>query len=279
MTNVGAQVVDWRTQFTALDPHLKGLGGVIQVRVGSDSPSSAFARALRHKMSKEQWPFPWTSVQIDRSNASTHYVSDIIGQILKSIGRVAETTRQSPVSIGIGQGIKARAGNVNIHDIEVSITQDEPAVNKINADIRRLCEILPDYLKTRRLALLIMNSHEYSRSEIALIRRTMWDDALEGLIDHGLLVLDFSNTALIPDVSIWPPDPLLAIELPAKYDDYSRQAAREDLSEIALEAGLVTTPDQAAGFAEALLMTSHNIRDMYAGLALCVLAPGTANGS
>src|SRR5580704_18026136 len=90
MTDIAARIIDWRSQMSALEPHLKGLGGVIQIRLGNDSPGSAFARALRFAMKDGEWPFPWSSVQIDYENTNTHYISDMVQQIRKTAELVVE---------------------------------------------------------------------------------------------------------------------------------------------------------------------------------------------
>jgi hypothetical protein len=110
-------------------------------------------------------------------------------------------------------------------------------------------------------------------AELARIRRTIWDDALDSLVDQGLLLIDFSDPQRITDPALWPPDPCLAVDLPDKYDNSSREVAIVDLAQIVYEDGIVSTADQAKGFAQAILMTSYNIRDMYARLSLCFILP------
>src|SRR6266480_3655632 len=183
MTDIAAKIIDWRSQMSALQPHLEGLGGVIQVRLGNDSPGSAFARALRFTMKEEGWPFPWSCVQIDYENASTHYVSDIVRQIRKTAGLVVEASDISrQVTIDVGKDIKAR-GNVDIHDVNIAVESNQDSAVQFESYIQRLCDALRQELTSRRIALLFMNSHEYSRAELARMRRTIWDGALDGLVD------------------------------------------------------------------------------------------------
>jgi hypothetical protein len=270
MTAIRDRVIDWRSQMAALQPYLKGLGGVIHIHVGINSPGSAFAKALCTLMKDGQWPFPWRSVQFDYNDASTHYAFDIIRQIAKSTGIPATSAgMEQPHAIAIAKDIRA-GGNVNIENINVTV---ESSRLQAGYDIDKLCDALREQLATQRVALLFMNSHQYNRPELARMRRTIWDGALEELINHGLLLLDFSEPQQISDPTLWPPDPCLVIELNDKYDAISRRAAGEDLAQIAYEEGLVTTPEEAEGFAKAMLMTSYNIRDMYARLALCLIEP------
>jgi hypothetical protein len=277
MTTLSASVIDWRAQMTTIEPYLKGLGGVVHVRVGNDSPGSAFSRALRSRMREEQWPFQWTSVQVSRDNASTHYALDIVRQIQQKTGYESQPVKEiGELTAGVGTHIKA-GGNVDIHGINITL---EPGINApvdSGQEVRQLCAWLGQELETKRIALIFMNSHEYSEQELRALRKAIWDGAFDRLLAQGLVLFDFSDPQRAPDLALWPPEPSAAIDLPDKYDNEARIAATEDLAKIAYEKGVVTSEEQAKGFAQAILMTSANIRDMYSRLALVVVVPRPRN--
>jgi hypothetical protein len=275
MTAIADQIIDWRSQLAALDPYLKGLGGVVHIRLGQESPGSAFARALRSAMRTGSWPYPWSAVQIDYGDPNTHYISEVVSQIRISTGlQLPQPDTPAPeVSVGIGTDIKAR-GNVTVKDINVVVGSDRETPASLAANIDQLCTALRDLMTHRRVALIFMDSHQYARRELTGIRRILWESKLESLIEHGLLVLDFSNPQSAADSDIWPPDPCLAIDLQDKYDDSSRASAAEDIAKLARDNGFAQSAEEAKGFAEGILLTSYNIRDMYARLGLCVAARG-----
>jgi hypothetical protein len=214
-------------------------------------------------------------VQIDYGDPNTHYISEIVSQIRTSTGLQfpKPDIPGSEVSVDIGTDIKAR-GNVTIQDISVVVGTDRETPTVLAANIDELCTALQDHMTNHRVALIFMNSHQYARRELTYIRRFLWEGKLESLIEHGLLVLDFSNPQSAADTDLWPPDPCLAIDLQDKYDENSRASAAEDIAKLARDNGFAQSTEEAKGFAEGILMTSYNIRDMYARLGLCIAARG-----
>lgn len=279
MTGVAAYCLDWRSQFAALDPYFRGAGGVIRIHAGPGSPSSIFAKVLRHKLATVTSPYRWSSVQIDPLNANTHYLPDIVRQIEKSVGIPAPGHARVP-AVSIGNGVNA-GGSVTIRDVDISVMYDDyDRSAQEDARIAHLRRSLSETLKTQRVALLFINSHLADIRNLTEVRHRLWDEALAALVAEGLLVLDLSDPLrLAGRVAIWPPDPSLVLDLPDRYDSETRTHALQDLTEIALEQGWFGTGQEASASAKMLLATSVDINSAYASLTLALAGLGVRHGS
>jgi hypothetical protein len=265
--------IDWRSQFSALRPYLEGAPGVVHVHAGPGAPSSAFARVLRSRLEHETWPFQWITVQIDPSNANTHYVSDIVAQI----GKTAELALQpiapsQPLPVTVGSDIKAR-GNVVVSNVDVTLNQDDfDRSVREDARVETLCQALRALMGTRRLALIFLQTHSSDGASLTNLGRKLWDGRLSRLASVGLLVIDIFDPGAMADKSpAWPPEPNLVVGLPDRFDAEAQQAAKEDLVALALAEGWFPTEAEAVASAETMLATSQDVRSLYAGIALATI--------
>jgi hypothetical protein len=258
--------IDWRPQLRDLEPYFADRGGVVRVRVSDASPASTFSKTIRQLMVGGQWPRPWRCVQIDASNANTHYLEDIVAQLERSLELGPDTA-----SLGAGGGVQVgtqiKAETVVISNVEISSQEDDyERVLRSRARIDRVADAVQERLETERIALLFLNSHMYDRATLSRFRSLLWDERLQDLVEIGLLLIDISDPSCGcgPD---WPPDPDLLLDLPERFDETSRLHAHADLAKLALDTETVANAGEADVFATTLLDTSDTIRDMYAGLA------------
>lgn len=276
MTPIPARRLDWQPQFAVLRPYFEGRGGIVHVHAGSTSPVSAFARVVRGQLAADEWPFKWSTVQIDPSNASTHYVADIIVQIRKNVKLSLTNAYRQPVTINVGNENEAD-GNVTVSNVDIDIAYDEYGQSELESErIDHLCASLKVVLETRRVALIFVDTHKSDANSLTSLGRKLWEGALDNLTQGGLLVIDIFDPALFGGgVYAWPPDPDLIVQLPDRYDDQSRTHALSDLASIALDEGWFLTYEEARAFAATVLATSDDVRDVYARLARAVAGFGT----
>ena|ERR1022692_2444549 len=275
MTLVPARRVDWKSQFSALRPYCEGRGGVVHIHAGPTSPTSAFARVVRAQLAADVWPFKWSTVQIDPTNASTHYIPDIIAQINKNVRLSLAEANQRPVTINIGNENDA-GGNVIVSDIDIDFGSDGYGQSELESKrIDHLCVSLKAVLETRRVALIFVETHKSDANSLTRLGRKLWEGALGDLTQSGLLVVDIFDPALLAHRTYaWPPDPDLILQLPDRYDDQTRSEALADLASIALDESWFPTYEEAKAFALTVLAMSDDIRDIYARLGRVVAGLG-----
>jgi hypothetical protein len=270
--------LDWKSQFEGLQTFLDGDGGVVHVYAGQGAPAFVFAKMLRKELAAQtNRRKSWLSMQIDPSSANTHYVSDIVSGICRTSHLTLDHRGGSPALINVGNGIKTGGGDVSIRDIYIGLDADPMDMLMREADlIQAMCEALSKKLRTQRLALILVNSHENELDNLTGLSKYIWDDALEKLIGSGLLLIDIFNPARQASrSSTWPPKPDLILDLPDRYDRESHESAKQDLVRIALEERLHERQDQAVIFADTLLALSDDVSDTYAHLAVALARLGT----
>lgn len=278
MSGQEGYIVDWREQMSRLEVYLDQRGGVVHIRIGRDSPTSAFVKALRLTMHDDQWSHPCKSVQIDNSNASTHYLADIVLQLARAIDLdLGSFEREEKGPIEVAKDIRA-GGDVHVHDISVSVGEDEfDARLREHKRTERLLDAIESYLGERRLAIIFYESHLHDRKQLSAFRTKVWNEGLERLVSHGLLLVDCSDpTHSSHQDGTWPPGPDCSIDLPDMYDASARTHATDDLADIAIAQGIYDSESEAIAFAETLIAASPNIRELHAGLARALL--GLASG-
>lgn len=160
MIRAPARRLDWKAQFSALTPYCRGLGGVVHVHAGSTSPVSAFARVVRDHLGADEWPFKWSTVQIDPADASTHYLPDIISQIRKNVGLNRVEADRRSVIINVGNENDA-GGNVVVSNIDIDVAYDEYGKSAQESErVDQLCASLELVLETQRVALIFVDTHK-----------------------------------------------------------------------------------------------------------------------
>ncbi|MGL5824085.1 MAG: hypothetical protein ACRCYU_04505 [Nocardioides sp.] len=266
MTKASGWKIDWREQLSeilALRDH--GAGGVVHIHAGAESPKAAFARVLRGELSSSSHDRSWRTVQIDPDNSNTHYLTDIVQQVSKSTGVSLVIPSSSP-TVQVANNLEA-GGALLIKDVTINAGLGASAVTYVEA----LCESLRKLLPTRRVAIIFMNTHQYSVSDLDRMMSVLWIDALENLVPLGLVVVDiFDPVEMACKNSSWPPDSTILLDLPSAYDDRSRIAAVEDIATLTLEKGMCKSSEQAEVFANAIVTSHQDIRSVHAGFTLAV---------
>jgi hypothetical protein len=259
-------VIDLRSQVARLRPFLDDRGGVVHVRTREGAPASVFARVLRLVMLEAGWKH----VQIEPSNPNTHYLSDILIQIMDTCGIPlgGQGGKDALVSVNIGTGIDA-GGNVDVSDIDVTVVGDSfENARRERERVQSVAVGLSQVLARSRVALIFIRTHESPASIVRAVRARLWDDALAPLIDEGLLLVDISDPErMTVDPATWPPPPDIAFDLPvALVDDDDRDVAANDIARILLDEQLLASEREAVASGRALVASAVSIADLYASV-------------
>ena len=259
--------IDWREQFTSLDPFLAiRRGGVIHIDARSEAPVSAFARVLRARV--RDGCDGAIAVQIDPLNSNTHYLRDVVSQIARSASIGLEPMHPDRnVVVNVGTDIKSR-GDISLSNIEIALNGLDEGPEITLEAIPHLTLGLRKVLRQRKVVLIFVNSQLWSTTDLRRINEHLWQDALSSLIDEGLVVINIGELAETQercDGWLMPPD--LVLSLPAEYDNTSKAAALEDLVRIASDASLFESEMEVAVFARTLV-SSLSVRELHAKLAV-----------
>jgi hypothetical protein len=267
-TTPSVRLIDWRTQFTALEPFLSTDGGVVHILAAADAPTFLFSKALRLWMDTTPWPRRWRIGGINPLRPTTHYLEDIVlhleqtlelAPLNEPVGRL--------VRIEVARDIRARRGDVVIRDNAIHVNDD---VN-LGYGLRRRIDRLADSIRSEsgsRLAVICVNSHDHSPESLRSLRDQVWDGVLAPCVDSGLLLIDIGDGQRHSEY--WPPPPNVVIDLPSRYEGAARADAEHDLAALALAERRYGTEPEAETFAKTLLDVSHNVRNLHANLATCL---------
>lgn len=253
--------INWRSELAQLDRFLSKEGGVVHIRTTTESPSSAFAKALRSRMEYGTWGRPWQTVQIDSNNAATHYLCDIVHQFERTLGIDSSHITNANAAVTIGSNIVA-GGNVEISDVHVHIshngTQLHDRAEQINSFIANTSE-------DQRLGIIILDADKEDSRELSGFRPILWDKRLENRVPNGLLLIAFiGHNGNVPD---WLPDADEVIDLPTLYSDESARNAIEDLKNFFILHQLLPTEDEANAFARAMVSGNPKPKELHANFA------------
>lgn len=267
MTQPEVPSIDWRFQLSGLEAYLDEYGGIIHVEAPANSPASIFSKVVRHLMSSDRWELPWRHVLLDSRNASTHYLDDIIAQIVDSLGLDLDDAASNGGGVRVANDI--RAERVEISDVNISFAEDEyTRSTRSMARIDRLIEAISERLKTERIALILLNAHAYDKATLSRFREKLWDRGLAELTSAGLLLINISDSN-IGCGDDWPPEPISRVlDLYERYDPTAEIEAAADLEKLALDEQLAANAGEAKIFAKLLISDSdRKVRDVYANLA------------
>lgn len=253
--------INWRSELAQLDRFLKKDGGVVHIRISSDSPSVVFAKALRSRMTYEPSGMPWQTIQIDGDNAATHYLVDIIDQFERTLGIDSGSTINTNTTVTIASNIEA-GGDVEIGDINVHISNSggmlHDRAEKINATLSKL-------LKDQRMAIFIFEGDEDNSRELSAFRSVLWDKRLENWVPNGLLLIAFiGHKGGVPN---WLPDADEVIDLPTLYSDESARNAIEDLKNFFISRELLATEGEAIAVARTMVASNPKPKELHANFA------------
>jgi hypothetical protein len=261
MTRPNVPTINWKNELARLARFLHHDGGVIHIRTTGESPSSAFAKALRSRMEHGEWQRPWHTIQIDGNNSATRYFSDMTYQLERTLGLPAHPIRDANPTVMVGTAIDA-GGNVDIRDIHIN---NFPNGAHLQSRAQRIVAAVSESSAVKRLAILFFDSDNADQRELAAFRSLLWDDGLENLVGQGLLLIGFSDEQT--DVSHWLPPPDETIDLPSRYDSESARNAIEDLAAFAREHELYASYEEAKAFATAMVANNLKPKELYANFA------------
>jgi hypothetical protein len=252
--------INWRSEFSRLNNYFQNDGGVIHIKTTQDSPSSAFVKALRSRMEHEKWEIPWQTIQIEGNNAATHYLSDIINQIERSIGIITPSTAKNH-NINIAADIEA-GGDVEISNITVNYGQNG---GNLHARADQIAKTILSISEEKRTCIIFFDSDNADPKELTAFRTLVWDDKLEHLLSKGLLLIIFSEQN--SDIYHWAPEPDVILELPDRYSVDSARNAIEDITVFAITQKLFASSEEAQTFATTLVASHPNPKELHANFA------------
>lgn len=261
--------IDWRRLFEQLQPYLTHTGGVVHIQTKTESPISAFTKVLRSKMESEAIDRKWVTVQIDGANPGTHYLSDMIFEIERTLGLQTQADQIPPISISLASDIQA-GDKVQIeHNVINYLGGERSGVREIlQSRVNQIIQRLDESSGQQRLGIIFYESHQADRNELAAFRTVLWDSALEELTEKGLLLIDTSIEGWMHE--FWPPEPDLVVDLPDRYDKDSRKEAVDDLAAILLQEGKVTTKKEALIFAATMVANNDSPKNLLAKLSAVI---------
>ena len=254
--------IDWRELFTQISPFLNGQGGVVRVRyAGERCAPSAFLGALKSKYECKEDNRYWRSIRIDREIYSVRYLSGVRDEFVRKIGMHlpdAYGAGGAAAPLNILADVKA-GGDVQA-DIS-NVTQN----NYFNGDnsalmsefrgrwVTDLCGKIAEFLKVGHIMVVVNHGRHEDQDEFW---RYLWQDALENLIDAGLLLVhmvDNSNASIgMHDLA---PTGHREIDLPTALSGPAQDHAIEDITEIILRAIPQMQPSDARLRADTLVRT------------------------
>jgi len=277
MTSAKEYVLDWRTQYSILEPYFDGRGGVVHVHAGERAPIGVFVRALRSRwLTDARWRYRWSSVLLDPDYAETHDLTGIVSEVYtKVVGRLPKRTPGPSVNVTVGTGNDV-GGNLSITGNEILLEPDHYAASvQVGERVEEICAMLRKQLKKRRMAFVILNSHRYPSNELVRISRRIWDDGLATLVEFGLLLIDISDPSSSRRSDAWPPRANTVVKLPDEFGREEEAHALDDLTAVALQEGICETEPEARMFAKTLYVGGPSlVRDVYSRLGYAMTGLG-----
>lgn len=261
--------IDWWRLFEQLHPYLTHTGGVVHIQTKTESPISAFTKVLRSKMESEAIDRKWVTVQIDGANPATHYLGDMIYQIERTLGLQTQADQIPPIPISLASDIQAGGEVLIEHNVINYLGGERSGVREIlQSRVNQIIQRLDESSGQQRLGIIFYESHHADRNELAAFRTVLWNSALEGLTEKGLLLIDISIEGWVHES--WPPEPDLVVDLPDRYDKESGKEAVDDLAAILLQEGIVATEEAAHTFGATMVAHYERPRDLYANLSAMI---------
>ena len=252
--------INWRSEFSRLNNYFQNDGGVIHIKTTPNSPSSAFVKALRSRMEHEKWEIPWQTIQIEGNNAATHYLSDMIDQIERSIGFIGPSSTNDH-NINIATDIES-GGNVQVSNINVNYSQNG---GNLHGRADQITKTILNLSEEKRTCIIFFDSDNADQKELTAFRTIVWDDKLEHSLSKGLLLIIFSDQN--SDTYHWAPEPDAVLELPERYSADSARDAIEDIAVFAISQKLFTSREEAHTFATTLVASHPNPKELHANFA------------
>jgi hypothetical protein len=265
--------VDWREEFQQLAPYLQGRGGVVRVRyAGARCAQSAFLGTLTSEYEYKEDNSNWRSLRIDREVYSVRYLTGIRDEFVRLMKvdlPKADGAEEAPGDLRIGTEIEAESVDL---DVTLQFGGENAAVMSRNRDrwVNALCGELARFLKAHHMMVVVNHGEPDSQGEFW---RYMWRDALEGLVESGLLLVHMVDVSdvnrTIHDLA---PQAQYEVVLPTTLSPRARGEAIVDLTGILTREFPAMPAERALGTAQALV-TSHvdDIPRLHDKYAACVM--------
>lgn len=256
--------VDWVKQFEVLDPYIGGRGGLFHVHAPPGAPVNLFTRAV-HRHLVGTCKRTMRVVRIAPSDADTRYLLDIVKRIAVECDIELKPVVSTPHSATIGSNLSASS----VHISNSNITQDlHPTLMD---HIHSLRVGLRSFLKQESLALIMLESHRYSKRGLSLLSTLLWDGCLKEHTGNGLLVVDvFNPRRMAAKSNLWPPSPDGCVSISNQYAESELDGVRGDLMAIAMNRGLFREADEALVFAQTLIAASPDIESLHSSLSMAL---------
>lgn len=232
--------IDWRDEFSAIQPYLNESGGVVRIRyTGEQCAPHAFTQALKSVYESKKGNSIWRSLRIDREVYSVRYLAGIRSEFMRimqfELPDPTNTGTTATAELNVAKDIKAKGSvNVTVSGVEQNTyhTGDNPILMEDGrkAWIGELCDRLSEFLKNNHMMIVMNNGNRDDQDQFW---RYMWQNRLDHLVELGLLLVhmveETNGNAQIHDMA---PTPDVEVDLPLKLDERRQQDAVSDLTEI-----------------------------------------------
>jgi hypothetical protein len=278
--------IDWRDEFSHLDPFLSGRGGVVRVCYqGSRCAPSAFLATLKSRFEIEFGKGNWPSLRIDPDVYSVRYLSDIRSEFERKLSMAPMDLPAALVgspALNLFTDVHAEG---NIHATISSVTQNvrvEGETGLAQAYSRdewvlKLVAKLADFLKQNRFMIVINHGEPHYQSEFW---RHMWNGRLANLTAEGLLLVHMFDEAAVGEPNDLAPQPEVILHLPSSLSERAQECAIEDVARIFSERFPSMRPEVADARADTLVR-SHvgDIPRLHSQFAALILEIARRGGS
>ena len=262
--------IDWRDEFSELEPYISGSGGVVRVRFAGDQCAPTYfiqALSAEYDARHERWQ----SVRLDRGDFYVRFLPGVRSVFERKLRLDLPQTVDDPVgapSIVIGSDIDGEGDIiVGVGDVYQEVhnygESDVRLFRNRDRWIDALCEQLREFLNDGRVMLILNHSDPAEQDEFW---RFMWRDRLERLLTNGLSLVHFVESGNgARSVHNLSPAPNSTIDLPTAFNASQKTDATEDMTRIFLIEVPGISQEEARSRADTLTMSHYrDIPRLYA---------------
>lgn len=262
---------NWTQEEVALQDFFANLQPVLHISGSNDSHFNHFTAVIDRLRTKGL--SIGTILEVDLLNQATASPLGLAEAICHSLN-----IRPSPVSppelqntsASVASNLRAR-GDIHIYEINQAISSSKSEGELLANLVRGAQEARGRGLNVSGCVVLVRQCHELPLLVRKVLWSTIWVPLISPLLACGLKVVFVycdREIALAPDAI--PPRPDKHIRLPEGSGHFST----EEVARFVKARGLVTTMDQALGYASAILATSSSVREIYENLGRAELSMG-----
>lgn len=243
--------IDWKKERDALAPYMQGKGGIVRVEHrGAECAPNNFNAMLK------QWHVdigsPSFSIRIDPDYFTTRTLEDVLDEFDKKLGAAGNPT--APVDSAQMAILSANKvdGNATFQMENVFINGGANGAKIRRERVSATSAALGGFLKKGRC--MVVAQH-HNPADQNFFWRHFWQDGLDALVAHGLLLIHFHDKEANNRVHADAPAPDLTLTLPRDLSSDDRDyQAYDDLYDVFKEKGL--SDDGASEAASTLLLLS-----------------------